>query len=225
MEEKQNASAEKQAEKQKEAVSKDAKCNCSGPAMIILVIIATALVVGGAVYFWQQFVMKSQKQVALQENQVVAKQLADMKKDMAQMKKAENGVAAPATQEAETEEVETVNIHTSFQKAVNSKDEAAMANLMTASVKVIIEATECCGQMTNQKATDQIAGYTKNAVPYNFDQNQQVVRQMKVNMEDYFGKYTIGIAANQGVFAYHVNDVGKVDDVYMSVTHGLLDLE
>jgi len=116
-------------------------------------------------------------------------------------------------------------VSTAFEKAVNQKDYKTMKTLLADNVYFIIEATECCGNVTKEKAVSKFSGYMGEVKTFNFSQDQQLVKQMKVNMGDHFEKYTIGIGDNGAVLGYHLNAKGEVDDIYIAVSHQMFDLE
>ena len=112
-----------------------------------------------------------------------------------------------------------------FEKAVNSKDFAKIESLMSARIYYVVDASDCCGDITKKEAVAHLKNYIRDAKSFDFDQNQQVIRQMKVNLADTFAKYTIGIANNRMVLSYHLDKQGKVDDLMLSASHLMYDLE
>ena len=112
-----------------------------------------------------------------------------------------------------------------FEKAVNSKDFAKIESLMSARIYYVVDASDCCGDITKKEAVAHLKNYIRDAKSFDFDQNQQVIRQMNVNLADTFAKYTIGIANNRMVLSYHLDKQGKVDDLMLSASHLMYDLE
>jgi len=133
-----------------------------------------------------------------------------------------------------SETVETQNLKSdsvseskdaAFEHAVNTKNYIKMKELMAPRVLFVIEATECCGMVTKNEAATRFENYVSEVKVFNFSQEQQVVKQLKVNMGDFFSRYTIGIGNNGAVLGYHLNQDGLVDDLYVAVSHTMFDLE
>jgi len=96
---------------------------------------------------------------------------------------------------------------------------------MAAKVFYVVDASDCCGDITKKEAASHLKNYIRGVKLFNFDQEQQVIKQMKVNLAGTFAKYTIGIADNKMVLSYHLDKQGKVDDIMLSASHLMYDLE
>jgi hypothetical protein len=115
-----------------------------------------------------------------------------------------------------------------FEAAINQKNAAGMKELMARKVYYIEEATECCGSINGVEAVDEFLRYSKGTAMFNFEENQQIVKQMRVNLADFFSqeKYSrIGFGNDKKVIAYNVNSQNKVDKLYIVISQDLLDLE
>jgi hypothetical protein len=191
---------------------------------LVIVILASAIVVGSVLHSWKgQF--RGEKEGSQSANiQNLQAQINALKKEVAKSKATANSPATingPAAQK----DLATPTTSTAFEKAVNDKDFTKMETLMADRVYFVEDATDCCGDVTKKEAMKNFKLYTANAGSFNFDQNQQVVQQMKVNLPGTFAKYMIGIADSQMVLSYHLNLQGKVDDLMLSASHLMYDLE
>ena len=147
-------------------------------------------------------------------------QISALQKQINELKKG-NSAVAPADQN----QAAANQTSSAFEKAVNDKDFSKVETLMAAKVFYVVDASDCCGDITRKEAVEHLQNYIRNVKSFDFDQEQQVVRQMKVNLAGTFAKYTIGIADNKMVLSYHLNKQGKVDDVMLSASHLMYDLE
>jgi hypothetical protein len=160
-----------------------------------------------------------------QENaQVIANlqmQVNILKKQVGELKiKDEN----PATQ-VSANSLAANQSSSAFESAVNAKDFTKVEALLADNVYYVIDSSDCCGDITKEEAVQNFKNYIKSVKSFDFDQNQQVVRQMKVNLAETFSKYTIGIGNNQMVLSYQVNKLGKINNIMLSASHLMYDLE
>ena len=88
-----------------------------------------------------------------------------------------------------------------------------------------MEASDCCGKIAKEKAVTQLEKYLGVIDAFNFLQEQQIVKKLKVNIADQFENYTIGIASGKEVLAYKVNSAGKVNDIYVVGSYEFFDIE
>lgn len=117
---------------------------------------------------------------------------------------------------------------TLIEDAINQRNANGMLDVMASVVYYMEEATECCGKISKNEAAANFLDYSKGTSKFNFSENQQVVKQLRVNMADFFAesKYTgIGIGNDRKVAAYNINSTGKVDKLYIAIDHRLFDLE
>ncbi|MDD5489680.1 MAG: hypothetical protein PHP25_03335 [Candidatus Moranbacteria bacterium] len=195
-------------------------------AVVIFVVFfgGTLLVVGKAFHWKQEW--KGEKFGKVGEEEMIIRlqtQVSALQKQVSDLKRENLASPTPANQN----QVPTKNQTTSavFEKAVNDKDIAGIEALMAARVYYVIDQSDCCGDITKKEAAANLKNYISSAKSFNFDQNQQVVKQMKVNLPDTFAKYTIGIADNKMVLSYHLDKQGRVDDLMLSASHLMYDLE
>ena len=192
-------------------------------AGLVIVILASIVVIGSVVHSWKgQFGREKGLRDANIES--LQTQINALKKEVAKSKAgATNAVtnSAPANQMAAAAQTTSAV----FEKAVNDKDFSKIDAMMATRVYYVIDSSDCCGDITKKEAVANLKNYIQNVKSFNFDQNQQVVKQMKVNLADTFAKYTIGIADNKMVLSYHLDAQGKVDDLMLSASHLMYDLE
>ena len=119
---------------------------------------------------------------------------------------------------------ETANA-TIFENAVNQKDYGEIEELLADEVTYVVEASDCCGKIAKEKAVTQLKKYLGAIDVFNFSQEQQIVKKLKVNIADQFENYTIGIASGKEVLAYKVNSAGKVNDIYVVGSYEFFDIE
>jgi|GEM_PF-1272901 hypothetical protein len=189
-------------------------------AGLLIVIAASAVMIGSVLHSWKkQWIGKNMSRESGVES--LQAQMSALKSRVKELEiKAEN----PATQESES--LSTGNERSSaFENAVDKKDFGKIESLMADEVYYIVDASDCCGDISKKEAVDHLRNYIKSAKTFNFDQSQQVIRQMKVNLAETFSKYTIGIADNRMVLSYTLNKQGKVNNIFLSVSHLMYDLE
>jgi outer membrane murein-binding lipoprotein Lpp len=189
---------------------------------LVVVIFVSVAVCGKVLFSWKKQWAGHGKWSQESEIQSLQAQINALKKQVSQNKTA---TTAPANTTASQKETASETPSGAFQKAVNDKDFTKVESLMAARVYYVIDQSGCCGDITKKEAAANLKNYISAVKSFNFDQNQQVVRQMKVNLADTFAKYTIGIADNKMVLSYHLNSQGKVDDLMLSASHLMYDLE
>ena len=193
-------------------------------AGLAVVILASLVVIGSVCHSWKGQFGGGKKWSRDANVENLQAQINALKKEVASSKAGANspaaGSAAAVPKESASQTPSAV-----FEKAVNDNDFAKIETLMAPRVYYVIDASDCCGDITKKEAAANLKNYIAGANSFNFDQTQQVVRQMKVNLADTFAKYTIGIADNKMVLSYHLDAQGKVDDLMLSATHLMYDLE
>ena len=188
-------------------------------AGLVVIIVISAAVSGSVLYSWKKQWMGEKKWSRESDIQSMQAQINALKKQVAQNKAGTTGATA------KQEEPAAQSTAVAFEKAVNGKDFTKVEALMAARVYYVIDSSDCCGDITKKEAAGNLKNYIRGVKSFNFDQSQQVVKQMKVNLADTFAKYTIGIADNKMVLSYHLDRQGKVDDLMLSASHLMYDLE
>jgi hypothetical protein len=194
-------------------------------AGLVIVILASIVVIVSAAHSWKgQFRgEKEGSQSASVQN--LQAQINALKKEVAKNKTTSAVSSTTTASGVQQEPTSQISSTSAFEKAVNDKNFTQMEALMADRVYFVEDATDCCGDVTKKEAMKNFKLYTANTESFNFDQNQQVVKQMKVNLADTFAKYTIGIADNKMVLSFHLDAQGKVDDLMLSASHLMYDLE
>ena len=193
-------------------------------AGLAIVIVASIVVIASTVHSWKGQ-LRGEKEFSRDANvQNLQAQINALKKEIAKNKA---GSTTAATNTTTAVQLESANqtLSSAFEKAVNDKDFTKIEALMATRVYYVIDASGCCGDITKKEAATNLKNYIDTVKSFNFDQDQQVVKQMKVNLADIFAKYTIGIADNKTVLSYHMDAQGKVDDLMLSASHLMYDLE
>lgn len=108
--------------------------------------------------------------------------------------------------------------------ALTSKNYAALEGYMTDKVGVVLEASECCGQLSKSDAIKQL-DYLNNATPpWNFDDSNPIAASLRNNNPTNYGPADsiIGIAANDYVAVFKLNSENRIMGITMAVTYKLV---
>lgn len=104
-----------------------------------------------------------------------------------------------------------------IEAAVNTKNTQALASYMTNPVNVLLQATECCGEQTPDEAVSQ-ASYVEPGVPFNFDQENPTIKNLKTKNPELAGTFT-GISQNmEHLIAFTLNNQNKISQVRFAVS-------
>ena len=185
---------------------------------LVIIILVSAAVIGSILFSWKKQAMKEKSWSYENSIQDLQMQVNILKKQVAQSR---TGMAGTTTGQMEP----ATQSSSAFEKAINDKDFAKAESLMATKVFYVVDASDCCGDITRKEAAEHLQNYIRDAKSFDFDQEQQVVKQMKVNLAGTFAKYTIGVADNRMVLSYHLDKQGKVDDLMLSASHLMYDLE
>ena len=110
-----------------------------------------------------------------------------------------------------------LELRENIEASVNSKNTQAMASFMTNPVHVILQATECCGEQTPDEAVVQ-ASYVEPGVPFNFDQQNETIKNLKVKNPELGGTF-IGISQNmEHLIAFTINNQNKISQIRFAVS-------
>jgi len=192
---------------------------------LLIIITMSVVVIGSIVHSWKEQFDGGKKWSHDANIENLQAQITALKKEVAKSKVAaiSTTMNSPTTNQKDPAGVEISS--TAFEKAVNDKNFAKIETLMAAQVNYVIDSSDCCGDITKKEAAANLKKYIAGAKSFDFDQNQQVVKQMKVNLADTFSNYTIGIADNKMVLSYQLDSQGKVNDLMLSASHLMYDLE
>jgi hypothetical protein len=128
---------------------------------------------------------------------------------------------AAATSVTATSGTAATKKSSSFETALNAKDYNAMKPLLADPINFVLDASECCGDVTADKAIAQLKSRIEDASidTYDFSPSQQIIQNMKVNQPQAFGKWNnIGISKGKDFLAYNLNANGKVSEIIMGFT-------
>ena len=206
---------------------------------ILLAIILTAVTTGGLMYWWQLRSIENTRSDASTDKKQIQDdmnlQISELEKRIENLESDLNicnGKLEEANEKAETATATTNtttdsnpnNTDSQFQSAIDKSDKSKAQSLIVNIINLTEEATSCCGDLPASQAAEVATTYLAKQTPFNWSQDQQVVKSIKSNYSE-FANYTIGIGTDSVVFAYHKNASEKIDKIYMSVSSQLFDLE
>lgn len=106
--------------------------------------------------------------------------------------------------------------------AITSKNTQALEGYMADTVQVRLEATECCGPLTKQEAMMQLS-YIDPATGWNFDPTNPVIMDLAAAIPDHYGgDWIVGVASNEFVAAFKLNNQNKIEAYNLAVTYKIL---
>jgi len=101
--------------------------------------------------------------------------------------------------------------------SVNSRNTQAIASYMTNPVHVILQATECCGEITPDKAIAQTS-YVDPGIPFNFDQENEIIKNLKAKNPELADTF-LGVSQNmEHLIAFTLNNQNKIAQIRFSVS-------
>jgi cytoskeletal protein RodZ len=108
--------------------------------------------------------------------------------------------------------------------SIESQNTAALEGYMTDSVTVVIAASEKGGAVSATQAVADLDYLQNGTSPWNFALAADTLTTYKNgSYGQYFGDRTVvGQSTNNYVVSFHVNDSGKIDTVFMTVSADLL---
>ena len=109
-----------------------------------------------------------------------------------------------------------------IQAAVQSKNYAALEGYMVSQVSVILYATECCGILSPQKATEQMAYLNNGTPPWDFSSNNPIAQKLIAADPSNFAGRLIGTASNGMVVSFNLNSGNKIDKIFISADYKLI---
>ncbi|MDI6778249.1 MAG: hypothetical protein QMD77_03585 [Patescibacteria group bacterium] len=190
-------------------------------AGLAVIIVVSTVIIGSVLHSWKKQWMGGKKWSRDTNVENLQAQVNALKKQVGELKIKEDN---PATQGSEGS-LAANQTSSAFENAVNQEDFAKAETLLADNVYYVIDASDCCGDISKKEAVQNFKNYIKSVKSFDFDQEQQVVKQMKVNLAETFSKYTIGIADNKMVLSYQVNKRGKINNIMLSASHLMYDLE
>lgn len=121
-------------------------------------------------------------------------------------------------QESANKNAVTGNIEAS----VKSKNYAALEGYMANEVLVILYATECCGILSPQKATEQMTYLNNGTPPWDFSPSNPIAQKLINADPSNFTGRLIGTASNGMAVAFNLNAQNKIDKIFISADYKLI---
>ena len=109
-----------------------------------------------------------------------------------------------------------------IQAAVQSKNYAALEGYMASQVSVILYATECCGILSPQKATEQMSYLNNGTPPWDFSLSNPIAQKLINADASNFSGRLIGTASNGMVVSFNLNNQNKIDKIFISADYKLI---
>lgn len=101
-------------------------------------------------------------------------------------------------------------------KAITTKKYSDIENQLTDPVIVRMEETGCCPPMKPKEAIIQLS-YLDNALdPWNFDEEYEIILNLKSTYPEDFGNATIGVSANGYLVAFNLTKENRVSKITMA---------
>ena len=105
---------------------------------------------------------------------------------------------------------------------INAKNYQGLVPYMTNQVSRILQATECCGPEPREATVSQMS-YIEEGIPFNFDQEQELVKNLKSKNPELTNQF-IGVSINkEHLVAFTINRENKISEVRMSVSWKLFN--
>lgn len=109
-----------------------------------------------------------------------------------------------------------------IQASVESKNYAALEGYMTANVSVLLYASECCGILSAQKATEQMSYLNSATPPWDFSLNSAISQKLIAADPANFAGRIIGISSDGMVVSFNLNNENKIDKIFLSADYKLI---
>ena len=106
--------------------------------------------------------------------------------------------------------------------AITSKNTQALEEYMEETVQVRLEASGCCGPIPKSEALSQLS-YLDPAIGWSFNPSNQILIDLAATVPDYYGSgWIIGVASNEYLVSFKLNDQNKIEAYNLAVTYKLL---
>ena len=93
---------------------------------------------------------------------------------------------------------------------------------MADTVQVRLEASGCCGPIPKSEALSQLS-YLDPAIGWSFNPSNQILIDLAATVPDYYGSgWIIGVASNEYLVSFKLNDQNKIEAYNLAVTYKLL---
>ena len=176
------------------------------PLKITLVIVLLALV-GGAYYLGTQGLLSKsgQDEVVVPTGETEP-----------------NEVAPTIAPSPTPQEEPSVNVNEQIIAGIKSKNTQALEGYTADMVSVRLESSSCCGLITRADAISQLS-YLDPATDWDFDPTNPILVDLAAAVPNYYGSgWTVGVASNEYVFSFVLNNENKMDAYNISASYKLL---
>lgn len=116
-------------------------------------------------------------------------------------------------------------VQSNIEAAVTSKNYSALGSYMTENVSFVLYASECCGQITAQEAVSQLSYLDTAIAPWDFDQTNPAVVQIKTQNAQEYGDLYIGLSSDDMMAAFGLDEENKISIIKVSASYKLLVAE
>ncbi|MBU2632718.1 hypothetical protein KKG52_03300 [Patescibacteria group bacterium] len=115
-----------------------------------------------------------------------------------------------------------INVSEQIIAAIKSKNTQALEGYMTSIVQVRLESSGCCGSISKTEAINQLA-YLNQAVGWSFDPTNPILVNIAAKAPNYYGNgWIVGVASNEYVISFKLNDQNKIEAYNMASSYKLL---
>lgn len=123
---------------------------------------------------------------------------------------------------ASTETAPVLNAMDQIIAAINSRNYQALEGFMEETVLVRLESSGCCGPIPKSEATSQLS-YLDQAAGWDFDPANPIIAKLAAAFPEYYGDdWLVGVADNEYVASFKLNDQMKIEAYNLAVTFKLL---
>jgi len=109
-----------------------------------------------------------------------------------------------------------------IESSVSSKNYQALEAYMASSVDVILYASECCGPSSALQATQQLDYLNSATPPWNFNDNNPIVAQLRAKSDFFKNATVIGTSANSYAVGFTLNAENKISAIALVADYKLI---
>ncbi len=108
-----------------------------------------------------------------------------------------------------------------IEASIVSKNYAALVGYMVNPVSFRIEASECCPPMTPVDAVDQLEYLNNSEGGWDFNK-EGIISDLQASFPEYYSNAVIGIASDNYLVAFQLNEDNQIIQISLSVDYNLL---
>lgn len=105
---------------------------------------------------------------------------------------------------------------------ISSKNYSALEGYMAPKVLVTLHASECCGMLAPDKATQQLSYTTNGKAPWDFSDTNPIAAKLRTSDPANFKDSAIGTSSNKFAIAFHLDDKYRIDKIFMVIDYQLI---